>query len=301
MNLIENTAKSGMPEKSRQQASWTEECCLKTGVLEALTDKALFYPCSGMDFRVPFAVFSPWISDFYFVDKGYFSPMDQDMAGKALGRSIQKIMPVLSRLPEYQLLDIELSGDFSMSAASRKQIPDLMTDSIWSVPVAERVETYLHLPTHRTVRLHFRRDDGVSALLSLERKIDLGVFFYRGDSMGEGGSGVMWLQHRLISWVMSIIANLGLFVTDGSQHDGMGWQQDRGVALGYKDFWLHRNGNCIHGERFSDSEYLFLDQAGRCIKLSGVLGKRYGRTLVWQIYKNRSDQIISPEKYGNNF
>jgi hypothetical protein len=38
----------------------------------------LFYPGSGNDLLVPIQLFSPFVTDFWFVDKGYFSPGHQD-------------------------------------------------------------------------------------------------------------------------------------------------------------------------------------------------------------------------------
>src|SRR4051794_18227136 len=44
----------------------------------------------------------------------------------------------------------------------------------------------------------------------------LGVFFYRGDSEGEGGSGFHWLRRQNLKVVLNKLISGGLLVTDGS-------------------------------------------------------------------------------------
>ena len=60
--------------------------------------------------------------------------------------------------------------------------------------------------------------DGLLTLLD-----DLGpisVFFYRGDSAGEGGSNQQWLMPVLFDLVVSRLAEGGVILTDGSNGGG---------------------------------------------------------------------------------
>jgi hypothetical protein len=41
-------------------------------ILERINNSKLFYPCSGDDWEIPIELFSPYVTDFWFVDKGYF-------------------------------------------------------------------------------------------------------------------------------------------------------------------------------------------------------------------------------------
>ena len=81
------------------------------------------------------------------------------------------------------------------------RLPDIpeeawRTDSKYgNIPPYIRTETYYHLPSGETIRVHRHRRRGPSALCT---EIDkLGVFYYRGDS-SEGGSGTHWLS--VFSW-----------------------------------------------------------------------------------------------------
>ncbi len=47
-------------------------------LLENITGGTLFYPCAGADFEVPVTTFAATISEFIFVDRGYFAPGHQD-------------------------------------------------------------------------------------------------------------------------------------------------------------------------------------------------------------------------------
>jgi len=51
-----------------------ERLILGKDELESIRDSTLFYPCSGNDLLVPIELFSPYVTDFWFVDRGYFSP-----------------------------------------------------------------------------------------------------------------------------------------------------------------------------------------------------------------------------------
>jgi hypothetical protein len=272
---------------------WDIDVRISPEILAAQSGKALFYPCSGMDYWEPLALFAPWVQDFYFVDKAYFCPGDQDMRERPMGQSVYRLNPRLLEHPDYQIREVRISGDGESHTDYRPDYSeeriDPLTDSRWIVPPVLRTEIYTHLPSGREIRVHFWRNDGVTALLSLATTIDLGVFFYRGDSMGEGGSGVMWMQLRLISLVLFLLADQGLVVTDGSQHHGMGWAQDRGIAYGYQDFWRdqswsrHREGFQAGGP--TQVGHTFEDETGRVLRCVGEAGSGYGRTLAWQVDK----------------
>lgn len=252
---------------------------LESGVLERLAGKALFYPCAGEDYRVPIETFAPYITDFYFVDKGYFCPGDQDARYTNFGCRAEAFIPCLQLHPDYALVACDIEGPSTARPRRRyEDNEDYSPFSPWAVAVGQRTETYLHHPSGQTIRLHFRRDDGVTALKALAESMRLGVFFYRGDSMGEGGSGVMWLQRTLIHEVLQHLDDGGLYVTDGSQHHGMGWKQDEGVAYEYENLWQHSN---TPAERFqADALSEFTDTQGIRFKCVGHTGVRYGLTLA---------------------
>jgi hypothetical protein len=67
---------------------------------------------------------------------------------------------------------------------------------------------------HREYRVYSYRKDGLLTLL--ENVQEMSVFYYRGDSTGEGGSNQKWLSPVLFHTVLAKLLDGGLIVTDGS-------------------------------------------------------------------------------------
>jgi hypothetical protein len=101
----------------------------------------------------------------------------------------------------------------------------------------------------------------------------LGVFFYRGDTLGhgEGSSGVPWLGEELFAKVLDRLVDGGLVVTDGSN-----WSADgpRPLATFYEKLG-------IGDEAVARSEPFAW--GGRRFCCVAYVGERYGPTLVWQV------------------
>lgn len=174
--------------------------------LLSVENSTLFYPCAGNDFFVPIHVFSPFFTEFWFVDRGYFSPGHQDTKYYGLDAPADQQPPLLQRHPDYGLIDTDIIG------------PPTWNWHIGDIEPCILTETYLHLPSSRLIRIHRRRGYGISAF---KKEIgSLGVFFYRGDSEGEGegGSGNFWLYSKRIQDICEKLIDGGLIVTDGSQH-----------------------------------------------------------------------------------
>ena len=95
------------------------------------------------------------------------------------------------------------------------------------------------------------------------RHIDnLAVFFYRGDSAGEGGSDQQWLAETLFLAVVAKLPHKGLIVTDGSNSGYLNeqlydeyvpWNQLAGrnpfdpPAIGKSFTWNHIRITCVAG------------------------------------------------------
>lgn len=180
----------------------TEFIPLTDSVLENLRDGCLFYPCAGDDVLLPVELFAPFITDFVFVDKAYFDPSDQDGRYMTFGRPVKSAVPALERHPAYALVEVKIW----------RSRPDEPQYRYWLGP-CQRTEIYTHLPTGRIIRLHRIRDAGFRAFTRMPIKFQ--VFFYRGDSEGEGGSGNHWLSERWVEAVLSRMTDQGLVVTDG--------------------------------------------------------------------------------------
>jgi len=240
-----------------------EHYILKKETLLMIQGSTLFYPCSGNDLFVPIRIFSPFVTDFWFVDRAYFSPGHQDSRPYGYDAPADKQAPLLQGDNDYQLIDTRIDGSVSWNPNCYDISPCILT------------ETYVHIPSKEKVIIHRRRGYGFSAFRKHIRS--LGVFFYRGDSQGEGGSGNWWLAPDHVREVCKKLIDGGLIVTDGSQGKSRGE---------YHQFTKYRK------EKFQSdpgeilqSVQPFTDKEGRTFTCVGYAGDRYGPTLIWQIKK----------------
>ena len=239
-----------------------ERYILDLEALPEIRDTTLFYPCSGNDWQVPIKLFSPSLTVFWFVDKAYFRK------GSALTREYgfdapaDEQKPILEGNPDYRLAGKPtVVGPPNWPLRDSGMRPCVLT------------ERYEHIPSGRTIKVHRRRGCGFP---SFNKKIiSLGVFFYRGDSQGEGGSGNLWLASGHLDGVCEKLVDGGLVVTDGSQHDY--W---------YEELWKYHTGDCpSDAEEIVATAKPFTDRKGRLFTCIGYAGHKYGPTLVWQVRK----------------
>lgn len=236
--------------------------------LASVDDTALFYPCSGNDLEVPLRLFLPCVTEFWFVDRGYFTPGHQNTKRYGFDRPADEVEPLLGGDADYSLLRKGIAGMPSWSLYNRDIEPCILT------------ETYQHLPSGKTIKIKRRRGYGFSAFRNDIRQI--GVFFYRGDSQGEGGSGNLWLKPDHIDEICTKLINGGLLVTDGSQ------QSSRTDSSSKAEYYSLAQ---YHGSRPrpKDPEEIvratkpFTDSKGRTFTCIGYAGEGYGPTLVWRV------------------
>ena len=244
-----------------------EQYILGIEALAAVEDTALFYPCSGTDLDVPIRLFSPFVTEFWFVDRGYFTPGHQDTKRCGFDRPADEVESVLGKNADYQLLRTDIDGMPYWSLYSRDIEPCILT------------ETYRHQPSGKTIRVRRRRGYGFSAFRSDIRQI--GVFFYRGDSQGEGGSGNLWLNPKHVDEVCAKLLDAGLFVTDGSQRKR--WRNSTSSGA-YHQLSKYNIEKCpMTPEELVASTKSFTDSKGRTFTCIGYAGERYGPTLIWRV------------------
>ncbi len=245
-----------------------EKHILGAEALATVEGTALFYPCSGGDLEIPIRLFSPTVTEFLFVDRGYFTPGHQDTKRYGYDRPADEVAPVLGGNADYKLLRKDIEGLPYWSLHSRDIEPCALT------------ETYRHLTSGKTIKIKRRRGYGFSAFRNDIRQI--GVFFYRGDSGGEGGSGNLWLKPDHIDEICAKLIDGGLLVTDGSQ------QSSRTNSSPKAEYYPLAQ---YHGTRPcpKDSEEIvratkpFTDSKGRTFQCIGYAGERYGPTLIWRV------------------
>jgi hypothetical protein len=119
---------------------------------------------------------------------------------------------------------------------------------------------------HAGCPVHSYRKDGLHTLI--EDVPDLSVFYYRGDSEGEGGSNQLWLSPVLFHTVLARLLDGGIIVTDGANCGP--YRQDRGVP------WSSLCSGAATG-----AEFMYAKRTFSCV---GELESWMGKTVrVWQV------------------
>jgi hypothetical protein len=242
-------------------------------ILERINNSKLFYTCSGNDLKIPIELFSPYVTDFWFVDKGYFSRGHDYTKDYGLDVPADKQRSVLDADRQYKLLNTKINGPYNWPPDDKHITPCILS------------ETYRHIQSNREVTIHRRRGYGFFAFRN-EKEIDkLGVFFYRGDSSGEGGSGNLWLKPEHLDKVCNKLIDGGLIVSDGS--DGCPWHRKSRKSNIYKELWKYcqKEVSQCPEELIKDMKS-FTDHEGRRFSCIGYAGRKNGPTMIWQVHKN---------------
>ncbi len=232
-------------------------------VLKVIDGRSLFYPCSGNDLLVPIRLFAPHVRSFWFVDKGYFAQGDGNTHRYGLDRPADEIAPILSGRAEFEFLGATVSGP--------PRWPGKRSRHDHEITPCVRREIYRHVPSGRQIAVHLRRGYGYSGFLK-EDLGELGVFFYRGDSWGEGGSGAHWL-HSHMDVICSRLVENGLLVTDGPSK----WRRGEGRYAFLCDTRYRSP------QELAQNPPCRRDRRGRVFRCIGYAGHRYGATLIWQL------------------
>ena len=232
-----------------------------------LKGTSLFYPSCGNDMLLPVQLFSPFVTDFWFVDRGYFSPGHQDTHYYGLDIPANMQLPLLVDDENHEFVGSSIKGPPQWDCNIRNIKPCVLS------------EHYRHRPSNTDINVHRRRGYGFSAF---RKEISsIGVFFYRGDSQGEGGSGNLWLIPEHLDEICDKLVNGGLIVTDGSNG---GYSRRRTKLSKYYFKEIKKT-----GQEIVNSCNPFVDKSGRQFKCVGYVGHRYGPTLIWQVHKPASN------------
>jgi hypothetical protein len=239
--------------------------------LSMLAKTSLFYPCSGSDLLTPMALFSDKVSTLCFSDRGYFRPNNQDTRYFGLDQSAVVTPPVAAPDGQWSLKDrlVEEDVDFD----------DVEFDFDMRYPgIARLTESYRHRDTSEEFQVIRSNNDARREFDNLPRQ--LGVFFYRGDGLGEGGSGILWNDAPLLDRMLDKLVNGGLLVTDGSNSggaDGSHFVRETPVLS------ARRMRTAKEAAKFLG--YSFKNDYGRRLTCIGYAGQRYGATLIWQVFR----------------
>lgn len=230
--------------------------------LNSVIGKSLYYPAAGDDMQEAISVFSGYVSKFYFCDLRYPQGVEDRLMG-------------CSYLPAsfcYRPSSLIRRGDIRAELAYRYDESNRRYR--WLEP-SSVVCTYLG-PSGCQVRIIYRRGFGEMGLSELTAQ-ELGVFMHRGDSAGEGGSGVTYLANKkrrfqALSMLFDLIASRAgasmIIVSDGSNTD-------------ISELRRYSSGNKCGSEIYDQIKESTFEKYGFLWRCIGWMQPRYGPTLVW--------------------
>ncbi len=246
-----------------------------------LRGTCLYYPCAWHDWRAPVQLFLPWVSSFWMVDQCYSDD------------TIRHHIFPLSRL-HLQVVEIHRE-ELALTPELLEAIPDFEARHPFVTTAG-----FKRPSTNETFSVRWCKNDARAAFRSLAEPI--GVFFYRGDSDGEGGSSIPWLSDRgqrryhrenpgMMAEVLHHLVDGGLIVTDGGNMYPGGVRAEDEPYLELQRFHGDRKIDPAAAQREVAS---FQDREGRSFRCIGFLdrdGFGWGPTLVWQVRKGVGEVV----------
>jgi len=240
--------------------------------LETVKGMTLFYPCCGNDCANAIELFSPYMSEYWLVDLGFMPNFRIPANSGYIFKQEARVRPDTAFISQ---------KDRENGKSYDRLRPFVITD------------TYTHEPDGRTVKIHRCKDYGFTAF---EREItSLGVFYYRGDSQGEGGSGDVWLNAEMWDKICGKLVPGGLIVTDGSWEGGP-WRDNVAYCELNKNWFKEEKDLPGDIGELIRSYKPFTDDKGRKFTCVGFAGYRYGPTMIWKVDKSQGISAL-PSRY----
>ena len=207
----------------------------------------LFYPCCGHDTMYPLWLFKGMIHTFHFADPNRIA------------------LPNVENLSDFNERPDQITTqdtlDKQLYIVRQKSTPSYYIERWEQRDSKKRMDVFSHL------------SDGANVLENLK---SISIFFYRGDSIGEGGSGIMWFGPELFNKVLDKLVDGGLIITDGSNPD------KKHLLTKWKSLYEHSHWDfpdLKEGEKPANFTYDW--KKFTCI---GKIGERYGDVYVWQVH-----------------
>ncbi len=229
----------------------------------------LYYPCCGNDTFEPIRLFLNKVDQFHFADNINIGLPAVEGQGDR-----RRITSIFNRGESFNGREegrLPIKPHWFVEKSSMQHI-DVNQETL---ELAKTLTDHVHLPKNPGIyretwgnsrdgsktEVICHRNDGVLTLCSLD---NLSVFFYRGDSMGEGGSGQWWLGPKMFNFVLDKLLDGGLIITDGSNPD----PQFRRVE--WASLWSEKN------------DFVYRVRTFKCLGQLPAINRRRG-TYVWQV------------------
>lgn len=204
--------------------------------------RALFYPCAGADIQAPVQAFSAIVDEFWFVDCNYYTRRQPRVMGRHLDlETVERVLP---------------------QCAAK-----VMT------------QKYTHSKFNKSLEVNLVTGDGKSVFDELfatdHKDRSLSIFFHRGDSQGESGSDVFWLdvvdcegkERGHLDAVLGQLESPGIICSDGSN-----------AASEFRRYF-----DDLEAPPDTHRSLASFELLGRKLLPVGSLDIRYGPTTIWQV------------------
>lgn len=278
-NRVTTTERNQIMEQNKVRISLDETLNSKYKI--EVPEGILFYPCCGDDTSEPVKLFIDTISEFHFVDV------------RLIPRS-----PILDCNPNegneqsssgYQgkdviVIPLSIIDSIGMQGSESRVVDEKILEKIKGLgiesagyrnrPTMTKKEEWIYAPKEgRKINIYRHRQDGLVKFMELDK---IAVFFLRGDSLGEGGSGQKWFQPKIFDLIINKIIDGGFIVTDGS---GVDYETVDNVP--WKPLWK-RDGESWDAILNQPIDFTYENRKFTCI---GECGYRYGKVYLWKIEK----------------
>lgn len=240
----------------------------------------LLYPCCRDDTFEPIKLFIDTVSEYHFVDtkRSILLPILECKPNRPKEERC-RVEGLEKRhvIPSSIIKSIDMEGT-EWRVVNKKILDELNELEIEPVGYRNResftkMEEWAYTPDDkRRIKIYRHRQDGLVKFMEFD---EVAVFFLRGDSSGEGGSGQEWFQPKIFDLIIDKLVDGGFIVTDGSSY--YDWSIDEPWKPLYKkdkDSW-----DC---DLEKPKDFSYKDRRFICI---GECGQGYGTVYLWKVEK----------------
>lgn len=235
---------------------------------------SLFYPCCGNDIYDPLKYFNAKVDVFNFCDLRI--NVNQDTIDTIA--DILEGFEMIKYSEEYEMKKNSRTGEQSVRFNNRERAirpPAYVRDKVVKI-----VQVWENKQSNKEIKIIWYIGDGYKVLANEDLLKVIDIFFYRGDSNGEGGSNIGWLETKKdgetraeprqnhFDFVLKKLTDNGLIVTDGS---------NCGEEYLFLNQSMYKNNK---SNRLSED---MIKKEGRRFTKIGEITPKYGPTFIWQV------------------
>ncbi len=180
----------------------------------------LFYPCCGDDTYKPISLFLDTLDEFHFADRNTIRSFryleinkdDNTRDTKRYGEKCFFSKDIVKSCLKEERSRIRLKLEKVLKENFNFYIGNCMGEVV--IPM----QSYKWIVGKEEKEVSIK-SYGLDAFMSLLTLDNISVFFYRGDSIGEGGSGQWWFGKNIFETLLDKMVEGGIILTDGANFD----------------------------------------------------------------------------------